>query len=337
MANYNWVDFDLDRAMQGSIVGFQNTVTGNMYDLSMTGKLDPDYSVMIKGVRVFVNMNGEVVKTIPETAEMMYDTDSETGQQTAKKMQMVNYTIEEAIGSNITRTRAKQEGEADKAAMSNLEARDHFAIAALKVIMGGLKQPWALDDASIISYCRQAYRWAEGMMQVGADSRGTKAAGGGGSQTEDVDLSEASTGEKLLNNIVASVDKMTKQIKERVSVAGTEDKTESVKVSEGSKHELVPLNITISAGVTGKLVKFVFSAYAYSDIYIYANLNVNTAQGTTTREAGFIIPKGSTVYYGELDSAVTEVTGFVSTPQIRGKGYDDVNQYSISTSTPSQS
>ena len=42
MANYDWVDFDLDRAMQGSIVGFQNTVTGNKYDLSMTGKLDSD-------------------------------------------------------------------------------------------------------------------------------------------------------------------------------------------------------------------------------------------------------------------------------------------------------
>ena len=305
--SYTWVDFDLGMALQGSVVGFEQT---DASDLSMTGKLGSDYSVMLKGTRVYVDALGVVIKTVPNNQALV-----------GLALKMPTATMAETIGSDVEKTRAAGSGEDQDAHMSNVEARDQFAIAALKVIMDKQPQPWALDDASIISYARHAYRWAEAMMQVGADSRDNQTVTPGqGTQSEDVDMTGASTSEKLLNNIVASLDKLKEQIDTRVA-AKVNDAT---RIIEGAS-----VDVTVSI-LNHTHVQFVFDTYrAFSDLSVLLNLAVTADDGTTSRTVGFIIPKGSTTFLGDLDDAVTNISA-INSITWRGAGYDDTNIYNFS-------
>lgn len=92
--------------------------------------------------------------------------------------------------------------------VSNLSARDHFAIHALRGMLNKIDDPSELSDSEINHYCSAAYQWAANMMTVAAESRTTLTVEREEGQTsasnvnyEEVDVPETNT-EKFLNNIV---------------------------------------------------------------------------------------------------------------------------------------
>lgn len=101
--------------------------------------------------------------------------------------------------------------------VSTLEARDQFAMQALKTLMGRMeKDPSTISDNEMSFLCEQAYQWAANMMTQASKVRAavtTESSGGGGdtggtTRGVDVDSSELTdTSDKLLNNIVAALEK----------------------------------------------------------------------------------------------------------------------------------
>ena len=91
---------------------------------------------------------------------------------------------------------------------------DQFAIAIIGSMLVNIKDADTLSDAKILNLCDIAYKYAKGMIAISVNMRKANATGTSSDSTQKVDASDLqSTSDKLLNNIVASVDKLTTQIK----------------------------------------------------------------------------------------------------------------------------
>lgn len=100
--------------------------------------------------------------------------------------------------------------------VSTLEARDQFAMQALKTLMERMdKDPSTISDNEMSFLCEQAYQWAANMMTQASKVRATVttvgsggSSGSGTTRSVDVDNSELTdTTDKLLNNIVSAIEK----------------------------------------------------------------------------------------------------------------------------------
>ena len=226
-ATYVWSSFDQDAARAGIRVGFRQDKDS---DLSMTGILAEDrryttYKTVIDGKTLYINDLGVVIKSIPDDSSLV-----------SKSVQMVTCEMKTTYGTSQAIPRGVTEGSEEVATLTSMEPRDQFAVYAMRAIMGKLIEPQSLDDANILFCCRAAYRWAQGMMIASADARAekkkaTESSGGDGSgggsgesgseegqqsgttTRSAVDTSSGTDTEKLLGNIAASVDDLTKQMK----------------------------------------------------------------------------------------------------------------------------
>lgn len=110
------------------------------------------------------------------------------------------------------------EEEGNSIIISNLEARDQFALYALKTLMERADRDITyMSDNEKMHYCEVAYQWAANMMTQASKVRAvikSEDSGGGsgeiGSDTEEVkvDASELTdTSDKLLNNLIAELGK----------------------------------------------------------------------------------------------------------------------------------
>lgn len=92
--------------------------------------------------------------------------------------------------------------------IDQLNARDHFAVQALRAMLEHAPDPSALSDSVMADYCDKAYRWAANMMSAAASTRAVMeddTASGGG--TEEASVGVLSTNEeKLLNNIIVAIE-----------------------------------------------------------------------------------------------------------------------------------
>lgn len=96
--------------------------------------------------------------------------------------------------------------------IDTLNARDEFAINALKELLSRVNDPAVLSDSEMNYYCTRAYQWAANMMSVSADTRGTfKEADttvAGATTRANIATSSLSTPtEKLLNNIMNALER----------------------------------------------------------------------------------------------------------------------------------
>lgn len=210
---YNWKNFDLNEALNGTLVGFKNL--DSPYDLTQTGILvkdekvtNPPYWVSICGVILRVNSKGKVLSSVPSSDDYIN-----------KTLQMVTLNMgeDEAIGGNVTRSSGSggAEGYTGVVNLTAVEPRDQFAINILTALINKAQSPETFSDATMMHYSRLAYRFAQAMMIAAADSRyGTYDGGGGEAQRSEVDVTSGSNTEKLLDNITKSVDDLTKQLKQ---------------------------------------------------------------------------------------------------------------------------
>lgn len=101
--------------------------------------------------------------------------------------------------------------------IDSLNARDEFAVHALRELLKHISDPSVLSDSEMNFYCNTAYRWAANMMEASANARGffTQTSDGGSGSIESggtrVNIDESSLSsniEKLLNNIVAALERV---------------------------------------------------------------------------------------------------------------------------------
>ena len=192
---YNWISFNLQDALAGTLVGFRQT---DAYDLSKTGNLtidgtwsSPPYKVVIEGVTLRISGDGEIVSSSPTSAYV------------GQTLQMVTAEMgsEGSVGSSVTRSAGSSgEGHTATAVISTMEPRDHFAMNVLNSMLVHMENPEAKDDATMLMYSRAAYKWAQAMMIAAADSR----EGESTTPSHAVDINSGdlqSNMEKLLYNI----------------------------------------------------------------------------------------------------------------------------------------
>jgi hypothetical protein len=177
-------------------------------------------------------------------------------------------------------------------------------------------------------YAYASYKWAQAMVLAMADSRNTDGSGGS-TPSGSVNPSDLQTNtEKLLYD-------MNQLLKDGVAIRGSEDPLDKP-VFTSEKILSTQSNVTIEVSVVNKkCVKFVFLGnYAASDLSVYVTLTCKVGETTgVSRSAGFVIPKGSTVFVGNVDPDITEITT-LSSPTLRGKGSSlDAYTYIMSLAT----
>lgn len=134
------------------------------------------------------------------------------------------------VDPSETQTRASDGAEVN---VNSLVPIDQFAIGIIGAFLNQIQDIESLTDARILSLCEIAYKWAKGMIAVSVNMRKANATGTSTSDSntstvkvDSADLQTAS--EKLLNNMVASLDKLTAQVK-------TNDTNETTRHNAGVK------------------------------------------------------------------------------------------------------
>lgn len=220
VTSYIWDLFDLEKAILGALVGLKVDYEGYIvddaeqvfayWDVSKCSKLIVDndkkavsnYKVIIEGTTYWIDKNGKIVQSL-DTARI------------GKHVFLVTADLARTEGTSQGSTRGASgtTPEDVNVTLASLEPRDSFAIQILQGLLTGHEQPESYDDASILSICSSAYKWAQGMMQASANfrklSEGTDPAPTEDQDTEkvDVDMTDTTTTDKLLNNIVAALER----------------------------------------------------------------------------------------------------------------------------------
>ena len=220
VTSYIWDLFDLEKALLGALVGLKVDYEGYIvddaeqvfayWDVSKCSKLIVDndkkavsnYKVIIEGTTYWIDKNGKIVQSL-DTARI------------GKHVFLVTADLARTEGTSQGSTRGASgtTPEDVNVTLASLEPRDSFAIQILQGLLTGHEQPESYDDASILSICSSAYKWAQGMMQASANfrklSEGTDPAPTEDQDTEkvNVDMTDTTTTDKLLNNIVAALER----------------------------------------------------------------------------------------------------------------------------------
>lgn len=214
---YKITPFNLAKALQGTPVTLEAETSGTTdFDVKTqagiltTTAVNGRYLITVNNVLYEVNAYGESMNVSPSV-----------------QFHMVESTLPTSYGTSQTMTRGVSTDESDVADLSSMEPRDQFAIHAMNAMIRNIEHPENANDATIMLYSKAAYRWAQGMMIASADARtaAKKDEGGGGEEETTkgiaVDVTSASVSEKLLNNIVASLDKLTKQVSDSMTQSTT--------------------------------------------------------------------------------------------------------------------
>lgn len=232
---YRWSDFDLLAALTGSLVGIEPTDSDAGDGIGRnTGKLRRTtstyyarYVVTLDGNTCYVNDDGTIQQCASDSWYI------------GKQLKMCDVTLAVTYGSKqpTTRVPSADEGVKGTVTLASLEIRDTFAIYALQGLMRHCgDNPIYYDDANILSVCAASYRWAQGMMQAAADARELIKNGddGDGDSDEDdnndsggtrneVNVTDGTTTEKLLSNLVTAVDDLTSVQKKMFTTTGEGD------------------------------------------------------------------------------------------------------------------
>ena len=196
--------FSTDKALKGVTLASVTQVTqeGETRDILTSvedfRKVSSDkYAAVIEGVTHYFNSRGECTD------------DSSVG-----NLSFVTSDIEKSI-DNAAES-GDSGGDTDKkATISSLNPRDYFAQEVMNGFMKNIDKPFNLSDADIYKYTTLAYKIAQSMINVSADNRSTDPQSGSVDPSAEVVIDKATLNgntEKLLNNIVAALDKTNAEI-----------------------------------------------------------------------------------------------------------------------------
>lgn len=142
---------------------------------------------------------------------LIFDNNGNCITQGRENIKLSDVSADIEIDPSKVQTRASDGSEVS---VNSLVPIDQFAIAIIGSMLVNIKGADTLSDAKILNLCNIAYKYAKGMIAISVNMRKANATGTSSGDAQKVDASDLqSTSEKLLNNIVASVDKLTTQIK----------------------------------------------------------------------------------------------------------------------------
>ena len=72
---------------------------------------------------------------------------------------------------NITESQAITRSGGSTVTITDLSAKDQFALAAMEAIINGIPNPLAVDDGTIVLIATKAYKFAQAMLQVASMAR----------------------------------------------------------------------------------------------------------------------------------------------------------------------
>lgn len=200
--------FNLNDALNGALIGIpvasEEELSRNSGHLRLE---DSKRIVYIDGHKISVSTEGVVRACTPADNRFTPGT----------VLQIIEKTISTTYGSKQTQTRSPTQGYDPEANLSNMEPRDYFALEAMRVMMQNTPHPDAADDATILFVARAAYRWAQGMIIAAADTRLGTAQSSGTTPTQ-VDVTDGTNTEKLLDNLVKAISTLTTAIQGTLKV-----------------------------------------------------------------------------------------------------------------------
>ena len=227
---YNLSTFDANKAATGVLcVMVKNNVYNTVANINEDGSVNSDF--VGAGICKRINSNtfnlvidsnvyqfdaeGKGIKpwTIRDCKLMLATADVNiTSSGNAAKSRGTTVVTRGTDGSTTTKTDYSKESDV---IIDSLNARDEFAINALRELLNHVPDPSILSNNEMSFYCNSAYKWAANMMEASANARGsfTQQSDNTGidtSTTTRADVLESSLSsntEKLLNNIVSALER----------------------------------------------------------------------------------------------------------------------------------
>lgn len=177
-------------------------------DNNLVGYTDNSGKLVTGTLKRSATTNQYTLETPDDT--LIFDNNGNCITQGKENIKLSDVSADIEIDPSKVQTRASDGSEVS---VNSLVPIDQFAIAIIGSMLVNIKGSDTLSDAKILNLCNIAYKYAKGMIAISVNMRKANATGTSGS-TQKVDVSDLqSTSEKLLNNIVTSVDNLTKQIK----------------------------------------------------------------------------------------------------------------------------
>ncbi len=223
---YNISAFDPSKAKGGTLcVMVSSSVSGSTIanidtsgsaNISFKGagicKLDglDTYCMTIQGVQYKFNKSGAGIYDA-SGCKVMLASISSNAASSGNAIKSSNTTTVTRSSSGSTTTTVDYSSSSD-IIIDSLNARDEFAVQALKQLLDKVPNPTAVSDSEMSFYCDAAYQWAAHMMEASANARGSFNQQSSSTEvtTTRADVAESSLStntEKLLNNIVSALEK----------------------------------------------------------------------------------------------------------------------------------
>lgn len=231
---YNLTDFDAEKASQGALCAIVTLSTGGTIDnidedgnvnnnfigVGICKKESPEcYSMIVGSVYYKFSAGGKGRYPQKAVNYILKMATPEVSLNTAGNSSTSSSTVTSSRGHGGTITTKVDYTKSSDIVIDALNARDEFAINALRELLCHVDNPAVLSDNEMNFYCDRAYQWAANMMSASANARGTFKqevdTSSGTTETKadtttksDVDTSTlTSNTEKLLNNIVAALER----------------------------------------------------------------------------------------------------------------------------------
>lgn len=225
-------DFDYTAAKEKQLVAMVNEDNGVVGTGILKYNSPNNLNLTVDGVTYTFNSNGQPVSK--NAIEAGYNLKMGISQMPSIKNGTVGATTHAVTRSvnddgDVT---YEPSGVLDKTyeiTIDNLNARDQFAIQALRGMLEKISNPDEIGKNEITHYCEAAYTWAGYMMTESSKARSVIKDADASDNTKPEEIGYLDTNvEKLLNNIVAALDKTNAKI----ITEGVEHTAERVTIPE---------------------------------------------------------------------------------------------------------
>lgn len=263
-------------------------------DNNLVGYTDNSGKLVTGTLKRSATTNQYTLETPDDT--LIFDNNGNCITQGRENIKLSDVSADIEIDPSKVQTRASDGSEVS---VNSLVPIDQFAIAIIGSMLVNIKDADALSDAKILNLCNIAYKYAKGMIAISVNMRKANATGtsSGDAQKVKVDVSDLqSTSEKLLNNIVTSVDNLTKQIKTN-DTNTAERYNNGIKVTQqgtvkiGGTVEIDnPTNGKLGVEVDASDISAFLESYIDNNVDSKINSNIDAKINTLIKDYGLTKP-----------------------------------------------
>ncbi len=290
---YKLKNFDAEMAEQGALcamviigtgasiynIGTDGTTNSNFMGVGICKKESSEcYSMIVNSVYYKFTAGGKCIYPSTAKSYMLKMATPNVSLNTAGNNSASSSTVVSSRGSDGKITTKVNYEQSSDIVIDTLNARDEFAVHALRELLCHVDNPSVLSDNEMNFYCNRAYQWAANMMSASANARSTfkqeAAASTGTTETKadttdksDVDTSTlTSNTEKLLNNIVSALERT-----DYVESTSVKDTTTGTTTTTTTYYDRVKLQFSELMDFLNTYVKNDKTVYSMKDLLTSIN------------------------------------------------------------------